>query len=104
MKKGGNISRSEARGLLLLHRDDNILVVLGSIAKGGSFTIDGKEFIASDALEFGHKVARHTIAKGADVLKYGAPIGFAGTDIQQGEHVHLHNLVSRYTIIEDMES
>lgn len=40
----------------------------------------------------GHKVALCDIEAGADVVKYGFPIGHAITKIQKGEHVHTHNL------------
>ncbi|MDQ6598863.1 SAF domain-containing protein [Bacillus salipaludis] len=29
---------------------------------------------------------------GEDILKYGEVIGLATTDIEPGEHVHIHNL------------
>jgi altronate hydrolase len=40
----------------------------------------------------GHKVARHALAAGALVRRYGQIIGFASADIAEGEHVHTHNL------------
>jgi len=40
----------------------------------------------------GHKYARFDIQKGADIIKYGAPIGHATEDIKKGEHVHTHNV------------
>ncbi len=39
----------------------------------------------------GHKFALTDIAKGANVIKYGLPIGYALADIAAGEHVHAHN-------------
>jgi altronate hydrolase len=43
-------------------------------------------------LETGHKYALCLIKKGENVIKYGYPIGHALEDIQEGEHVHTHNL------------
>lgn len=43
-------------------------------------------------LESGHKYARHNIAAGENVIKYGNPIGHATADIAAGEHVHTHNM------------
>lgn len=40
----------------------------------------------------GHKRALRHISKGERVIKYGYPIGIALTDIEEGEHVHTHNL------------
>ena len=42
----------------------------------------------------GHKQAAADIPRGADVVKYGFPIGHATADIRAGEHVHTHNLAT----------
>jgi altronate dehydratase len=42
----------------------------------------------------GHKFALQDIEKGADVVKYGEPIGQTTARIARGEHVHVHNVVS----------
>ena len=42
--------------------------------------------------ENGHKYARHPIAEGEYVRKYGEVIGRATEDIPEGAHVHSHNL------------
>ena len=43
----------------------------------------------------GHdKFAAADIPKGGEIVKYGFPIGVAATDIQKGEHVHTHNVLS----------
>ena len=42
----------------------------------------------------GHKYARNLIKKGEPVIKYGNPIGYATKDIQAGDWVHTHNLVT----------
>ena len=44
--------------------------------------------------EDGHKYALRDIPRGADVVKYGMPIGHATQDIPRGAHVHVHNLVT----------
>lgn len=40
----------------------------------------------------GHKVALRDINKGENIIKYGYPIGYAISDIKQGEHIHTHNI------------
>lgn len=40
----------------------------------------------------GHKYAIKNIAKNENIIKYGMPIGHATSDIQIGEHVHVHNV------------
>ena len=46
-------------------------------------------------LETGHKIAVCDIAKGADIIKYGYPIGYATEDIEEGESVHSHNMKTK---------
>jgi altronate dehydratase len=65
---------------LRLHADDNVLTVI----------------VTGHTIPLGHKVAARDISAGEKVVKYGAPIGSAITNIAAGEHVHLHNLRSDY--------
>ena len=46
-------------------------------------------------LETGHKIALYDIEKGADIIKYGYPIGFATESIKKGESVHSHNMKTK---------
>ncbi len=41
-----------------------------------------------------HKIASQDIVKGADIIKYGMPIGYATTAIAKGDHVHTHNMAT----------
>ena len=56
--------------------------------------INKKDNVCVD-LTTGHKIALCDIAKGADVIKYGYPIGFAIADISKGESVHSHNMKTK---------
>ena len=47
------------------------------------------------SLETGHKIALFDIKKGADVIKYGYPIGYATEDIKEGDSVHSHNIKTK---------
>lgn len=47
------------------------------------------------SLETGHKIALYDIEKGADIIKYGYPIGFATESIKKGESVHSHNMKTK---------
>lgn len=96
--------KNSSNGLLILHPEDNIAVLKRPTESGSQQVVDGHTVIVATSLTMGHKVAIRSILKGEDVLKYGAPIGFASEHIKAGEHVHLHNLTSRYTVIEDMEA
>jgi altronate hydrolase len=44
------------------------------------------------AVPSGHKIALCAIARGAPVIKYGNPIGYAAAEIAPGAHVHTHNV------------
>jgi hypothetical protein len=82
--------------VILLHPTDNVLVCRAPVAAGDRLDIDGQAVLAPTAVEIGHKIARHALAIGDKVLKYGAPIGSMTAAAQAGEHVHLHNMKSDY--------
>ncbi len=67
-----------AQEFLKIHPQDNVAVA-----------VTGTEKIPA-----GHKAALTDIPAGAQVVKYGYPIGVAKTVIAAGEHVHCHNLRS----------
>jgi hypothetical protein len=85
------------RRLLLLSPGDNVLVVREQIDAGDTVVIKGVALAVPRRLGLGHKLAAAAIASGERIVKYGAPIGRATTDIAPGEHVHVHNVVSDYT-------
>lgn len=82
--------------LILLHPDDNVLVLSAAIRTGDALTVDGLPVTAAADVGVGHKVARRALAAGDKVLKYGAPIGSMTAPAVAGEHVHLHNMKSDY--------
>jgi (2R)-sulfolactate sulfo-lyase subunit alpha len=81
---------------LLLHREDNVLVVIHPIEIGDRIVIDDVPCIARTAIGVGHKIARHPLAPGDKIIKYGAPIGSMTLPAEPGDHVHLHNMKSDY--------
>jgi hypothetical protein len=83
--------------LLLLHEDDNVLVLRAAINAGETVMVEGVPVAIGARIGMGHKLARRAIATGEKVLKYGAPIGSATTAIATGDHVHLQNIKSDYT-------
>ena len=73
-----------------LHPNDNVVVARADIIAGVTL---GEEGLATiEAIPAGHKIATAKIEKGAPVRKYDQIIGFAGTDILPGQHVHTQNL------------
>ncbi len=82
--------------LILLHPEDNVLVLAAPVRTGDVLTIDGAAVIAAADTEVGHKLARRALAPGEKIFKYGAPIGSMTAPAAIGEHVHMHNMKSDY--------
>lgn len=89
---------------LLLHPDDNVLILRAPIAEGDELLIDGRRMVCAAAIDTGHKIARRDLKAGDKIIKYGAPIGSATADIRIGAHVHLHNIKSDYIATHSREA
>jgi altronate dehydratase small subunit len=77
--------------------DDSVAVALQEIPAGTQVEVNvpTKESLSitlKGMIEFGHKFAIRSIKAGSDIRKYGEVIGRAVRDIEEGEHVHVHNL------------
>lgn len=59
-----------------------------------TFIINEKDNVCVN-LETGHKIALVDIEKGAEIIKYGYPIGYATEDIKKGDSVHSHNMKTK---------
>lgn len=53
------------------------------------------EFDVKDAIPIGHKLAIRDLAVNDTVIKYGEDIGRVVAAIQQGEHLHVHNVKTK---------
>lgn len=82
--------------LLLLHPDDNVLVVAHRLEVGDTVLIDGCSYKIQNKIDVGHKVARCAMSAGCKIVRYGAAIGSLTTSVGAGEHIHTHNLKSDY--------
>ena len=84
---------------IVVHPDDDVAVALRDLAAGATIGVRraGATLPVSvlEAIPLGHKLALHALAVGAPIRKYGECIGEATRAIATGEHVHVHNLVSR---------
>ena len=92
-------SKAPARDAVVIDPKDNVAVLIRPCQKGELLACalrDGavETVTAREDIPLFHKIARHDIARGAHVLKYGEYIGVASCDILCGEHVHVHNCVS----------
>ena len=84
------------RRLLLLSKQDNVVVALVNLKPGEIVAIDGDEVSLCADAPLGFKIARYDLAVGDKVLKYGAAIGSVTVAIVRGEVVHVHNMKSDY--------
>ncbi|MBO9624687.1 MAG: altronate dehydratase [Sphingomonas sp.] len=79
---------------LQIHGDDHVATLLEPVSAGDSVTAGGVTVAANMDIPKGHKIALRDIAAGAEVVKFGFPIGRATADIRAGDHVHTHNLAT----------
>jgi altronate hydrolase len=82
--------------LIRLADQDNVAVATRNLTRGVVVSVDGEELTTRDPIPFAHKVAISAIREGAQVFKYGVPIGRAKVAIEPGQHVHVHNIRSDY--------
>ena len=73
---------------------DNVIIALRDFSSGESLTIDNISFTIDCAVPAGHKIAVKKISAGQPVIKYGYPIGTAKHDLEPGQWVHTHNLLT----------
>jgi len=85
---------------VIMDPKDNVATLLSDVEVGAIVVVtsaDGKvvkEVEAVQSIPFGHKIAITRIGRKELVLKYGEVIGEATEPIEEGEHVHVHNVKS----------
>lgn len=84
--------------VLRLSPEDNVVVSLRKLERGETVEVDGGTLTIRDAVPFAHKIATTDLAEGAQLRKFGVPIGSAVRPIAAGEHVHVHNIKSDYIV------
>ena len=82
----------EKSSFLKINPADSVVVCLEPIAAGTTINVDGKDITLLRDTPAGHKVLIADVAEGADIIKYGYPIGHAMTDLKAGEWVNEDNL------------
>ncbi|WPU22544.1 altronate dehydratase family protein [Cedecea neteri] len=75
-----------------IHALDNVAVALVDLAQGEEVSVAAEAFRLRQPIARGHKFAIQPIAEGANVVKYGLPIGHTLCNVAAGEHLHSHNL------------
>src|SRR5258705_13764365 len=77
---------------VLLRSEDDVAVAKAELAAGTILEDGGTRIEVRQDNKPGHKVARHAVATGAPVRRYGQGIGFAARDLAVGDHGHTQNL------------
>jgi altronate hydrolase len=85
-------SKIEVPPAIHLRPEDNVAIATRTLETGVSIDVGGDTVAPSKRIGLGHKMALKHIKKGETVIKYGQIIGFATTDINPGDHVHVHNI------------
>src|SRR5438132_7659843 len=75
-----------------LRAEDNVAIAAKHLPQGTEIGWNGHTLVLDRRVGMGHKLALTPIREGDAILKYGQIIGFAGTDIAPGAHVHVHNV------------
>lgn len=80
------------------HEKDNVATATADIAAGmEALTRVGSEIrklTVREEIPYGHKFAVAKMKQGDAVIKYGEIIGGATAGIEEGRHVHVHNVMS----------
>jgi hypothetical protein len=80
--------RNLADYAVILNENDNVATALIDSSE------DRTTITVSEDIRAGFKIALSDISKSEPVYKYGYIIGLAITDIEKGDCVHIHNLIS----------
>ena len=80
---------------LLLHSEDDVAVALRPLKSGETVDVGSHSVRLRADIPMAHKFSLKMIAAGTPVRKYGEAIGEARLAIAIGDHVHVHNIVSR---------
>jgi altronate dehydratase small subunit len=83
---------------IVINDKDNVATALAAMKVGATVLLQvqgrAEKVKLWSEIPTGHKFALRDIEAGADVVKYGEPIGKATARISKGAHVHVHNVVS----------
>ena len=88
------------KGILLHEPDDDVGVAVMDLNVGDEIeavTLEGDPVTTItlvDDVPLGHKVAMRDLPMNKHIIEYGEEIGYAYVVIEQGAHVHVHNIKS----------
>lgn len=80
---------------MLLNRintHDNVAVAIEELTAGETYLVGSIAVTAAVTIPKGHKIALENIPVGANIIKYGFPIGHAIQEVKMGDWIHSHNV------------
>ena len=80
------------QAFLRIHPDDKVAVALETQNEHSEISMDGEEIVLLEDIPQGNKFALCDMGEGEEVIKYGAPVGIAKSEIRRGSWVHTHNM------------
>ena len=82
----------EQSSFIKINAADTVIVCLRPFTKGETICVDGNEISILQDTPAGHKLLIQDVSKGANIIKYGYPIGHAREDLQAGQWINENNL------------
>ena len=86
------------KSLIQLDPGDNVLIACKNISAHKEIKYKDHTYKFTKEIGIGHKIASCDIKKGQDIVKFKVCIGEASSDIKKGEHVHVHNIKSKFIL------
>ncbi|SFL71163.1 UxaA family hydrolase [Pelosinus propionicus] len=80
---------------MLLNRiniHDNVAVAIEELTAGETYQVGSIAVTPTAAIPKGHKIALENIPVGANIIKYGFPIGHTIQEVKMGDWIHSHNV------------
>lgn len=77
---------------ILLHSADDVVIAKENLEAGAVIRAAGTQLQLRQSIRAGHKIARRRVTSGSALRRYGQIIGYATSDVEAGDHVHVHNL------------
>ena len=85
--------------VIVINEKDNVATALKLLGAGAEVLVEvhgtARKITILSEIPMGHKFALKDLEEGDPVIKYGEAIGQSRLRIIRGEHVHVHNVVSR---------
>jgi len=81
---------------IIIDSKDNCGTALETIHENAIVDLINKTIMLNNLIPLGHKFAIMNIKKGTNIIKYGEVIGVSTEDINAGDWIHTHNIISSY--------